>query len=601
MAYIINRFDGTPLVVLDDGSLNTTTSVTLLGRNYIGYGETQNENFLHLLENFANTNPPSNPIDGQTWFDRSTKSLNVYTGDAWTPVNSATLSTTQPIATPGSLWYNTDSSQLFLFSNDQWKLIGPESITGFGITKFESSTVIDTENTVRPIVKAIIDNTVIAICAKNSFTISLSNEIPGFLNINPGINFASGFSITGNLIGNASTASKLAVGKRINGVLFDGNNDITIKSTTTKILSKGSFIVGENFDGSVDRIWSVDATSSSISNKIVARDSSGNFSAGVITANLNGNVSGNVTTTIGTSTFNRIVANEIVGSNLSGNALTATRLLSPRQINGVWFDGSANITVGVSGMMVTGNRLASNIVESSITSLGTLTSLSVGTNGLSIGGNTGISLRIQDGVTPRLFVNNSRGLVVSILDPKQQAGNATFEFISSDSSVAAGGTENPTFIGDSNSRSNIGLPSKPFKNIYAEFFIGTATQAQYADLAENYVSDAEYDYGTVLEFGGDFEVTLAQDSTKKVAGVVSRNPAYLMNSNCSGNFVVPIALQGRVPCKVIGPIKKGDLLVSGGNGYAKASVDPCIGSVIGKSLENFDGSSGIIEVAVGRL
>jgi len=601
MAYIINRFDGTPLVVLDDGSLDTSTGVTLLGRNYIGYGETQNENFLHLLENFASLNPPSTPIDGQTWFNRTTKSLNVYTGESWTPVNSATLSTTPPIATPGSLWYNTDQGQLYLYNIDQWKLIGPEAISGFGVTKFESSSILDTANAVRPIVKAIIDDTVIAICAKDSFTINLSNEISGFLNINPGINFATGFSLNGNLTGNASTATRLANGKKINGVFFDGNNDITITSNTTRPLVPGTFINGDNFNGSLEKTWSVDATPNSVSNKVVSRDNNGNFAAGVITANVIGNLTGNVTITSGTSTFNRIIANEIVGSELSGNALTASRLLTPRQINGVLFDGTTNINVGVSGLSITGNRLASNIVESNITGLGTLTSLNTGPDGLFIGGNTGISLRIQDGVTPRLLVNNNRGLVLSILDPNQLAGNAIWEFISSNSSVAAGGTANPSFIGDTNSRSNIGLPARPFRNTYSEFFIGTATQAQYADLAENYVADASYEHGTVLEFGGEFEVTLAQDGTQRVAGVVSKNPAYLMNSACAGEFVVPIALQGRVPCRVTGTIKKGDMLISGGNGYARPSNNPITGSVIGKALEDFDGFDGIIEVAVGRL
>jgi hypothetical protein len=75
MAYIINKFDGSPLLVLEDGTLDTSTSLGLLGRNYVGYGETQNENFLFLLENFANNNPPSIPITGQTWFNKTTTAL----------------------------------------------------------------------------------------------------------------------------------------------------------------------------------------------------------------------------------------------------------------------------------------------------------------------------------------------------------------------------------------------------------------------------------------------------------------------------------------------------------------------------------------------
>ena len=138
-------------------------------------------------------------------------------------------------------------------------------------------------------------------------------------------------------------------------------------------------------------------------------------------------------------------------------------------------------------------------------------------------------------------------------------------------------------------------------DLYAVVFRGRATTANYADLAENYQADAEYAPGTVLEFGGEFEVTVAEDETRRVAGVVSTNPAYLMNTDLEGKNVVAIALQGRVPCKVRGKILKGDMLVSGGDGYARPTTDPKLGTIIGKALENFDGVEGVIEVAVGRL
>jgi len=130
---------------------------------------------------------------------------------------------------------------------------------------------------------------------------------------------------------------------------------------------------------------------------------------------------------------------------------------------------------------------------------------------------------------------------------------------------------------------------------------GSRLEATYADLAEYYVADFDYDPGTVLEFGGEFEVTIAENGTQRVAGVVSTEPAYVMNSLCEGEHIVALALQGRVPTKVRGNIKKGDMLVSGGEGYAKPSPTPIIGTVIGKALENFNGTEGLIEVAVGRL
>ena len=129
---------------------------------------------------------------------------------------------------------------------------------------------------------------------------------------------------------------------------------------------------------------------------------------------------------------------------------------------------------------------------------------------------------------------------------------------------------------------------------------GSQLNATYADLAEYYEADAEYAPGTVLEFGGDKEVTIAQDGTTRVAGVVSTNPAYGMNAKCPG-LAIPIALQGRVPTKVRGVVRKGDMMVSAGNGYARPWNNPQMGTVIDKALQNFDGIEGVIEVAVGRL
>ena len=129
---------------------------------------------------------------------------------------------------------------------------------------------------------------------------------------------------------------------------------------------------------------------------------------------------------------------------------------------------------------------------------------------------------------------------------------------------------------------------------------GSQLRATYADLAEYYEADQMYEPGTILEFGGEKEVTLAEDGTAKVAGIVTTNPAYVMNQCCKG-FAVAIALQGRVPAKVRGTIRKGDMMISGGNGFARPCLAPQMGTVIGKALENFDGIEGTIEIAVGRL
>jgi hypothetical protein len=123
-----------------------------------------------------------------------------------------------------------------------------------------------------------------------------------------------------------------------------------------------------------------------------------------------------------------------------------------------------------------------------------------------------------------------------------------------------------------------------------------------ADLAENYQADKFYNPGTVVMFGGDEEITAATPETTAVAGVISTNPAHLMNGALTGANVLAVALVGRVPCMVIGPAVKGDLMVSAGFGYAKVNNNPTAGTVIGKSLNDFPvHGKGVIEIAVGRF
>jgi hypothetical protein len=131
----------------------------------------------------------------------------------------------------------------------------------------------------------------------------------------------------------------------------------------------------------------------------------------------------------------------------------------------------------------------------------------------------------------------------------------------------------------------------------------TAASALYADIAERYEADAVYEAGTVLMLGGEKEVTLATlHATTTVAGIVSTNPAYMLNSEAGTNETHPfIALKGRVPCKICGPVKKGDLLVASGYkpGYATKKRDlDSSDAVIGKALQDFAGPFGVIEVKV---
>jgi hypothetical protein len=150
---------------------------------------------------------------------------------------------------------------------------------------------------------------------------------------------------------------------------------------------------------------------------------------------------------------------------------------------------------------------------------------------------------------------------------------------------------------NANGVGNIGSSTTYFDTVFAK-----ATSAQYADLAEMYEADMPIDPGTVVCFGGAKEVTVCEeDACRRIAGVISTNPSYLMNSGQTGEYVVAVALQGRVPVRVTGAVRKGDMMVATSNGRARAEVDPTVGAVIGKALADFDGQEGVIEVVIGRL
>ena len=176
-------------------------------------------------------------------------------------------------------------------------------------------------------------------------------------------------------------------------------------------------------------------------------------------------------------------------------------------------------------------------------------------------------------------------------------GNAASDTVDFNADVAS------NIIPNNNGGRNLGASGSRWDVVYANVFNGVASQARYADLAEKYVGDAAYEPGTVLVFGGDAEVTVTNTKgDHRVAGVVSTNPAYLMNSDLDAVNTVEVALAGRVPCKVLGRVQKGDILVTSAiPGYAIVNNTPGVGTVIGKALESKDTDErGVIEVVVGK-
>jgi len=464
MAYTINKTDGTELVILEDSTVDTSTSITLVGRNYIGYGEAQNENFLFLLENFAHITPPARAIVGQLWFDKTTNTVKVYDSDnKWVEVGSAALSETPPPTPPqGAFWLRTNTNTLFVWTGSEWAIVGPEAALGFGTTRATSTTIRASDSTPQPVILVKVDNAVVAIIARTPFTILAADAIPGFSDLDAGINLNTATYIQGTLHGTADRALSLNTARNINGVGFDGTSDITIKASTTNKLVRGSYLTGNDFDGSSAQTWNVDATPNATIGKVVARDGAGNFAANEITSDLIGNVTGNVNASTGTSSFDVVTANSFIGATLSGNANTATRLATPRRINGVNFDGQSDITVTAAAGTLTGNSLANNVLLSSLQSVGTLTNLTVA-------GTIVLNSNLTLSAVTDAEISANRELKLESTD---SSGSAQIKILSPDVSVLAGTGTKGALSPQADGGVDLGKSNLKWDSAYANIFVG---------------------------------------------------------------------------------------------------------------------------------
>lgn len=189
MAYTINKTDGTILATVADGQIDSISSdLTLIGKNYSGFGESINENFIKLLENFSNTAAPSNPIRGQIWFDVNELKLKVYNGNSFVPVSSATISNTQPASLGvGDLWFNDVDKQLYFYDGSNTILLGPDYSQSQGLSGLRVANILDSLNQNRVITYLYNNGILLGIFSKDSFTPKL--PIQGFTgDINPGFN-----------------------------------------------------------------------------------------------------------------------------------------------------------------------------------------------------------------------------------------------------------------------------------------------------------------------------------------------------------------------------------------------------------------------------
>ena len=200
MAYIVNKFDGTLIATVEDGTIDNTTNLRFIGKNYAGYGEIQNENFLHLLENFASGSQPSRPLGGQIWFDSSSSKLKFYDGTKFRTTGGAEVGATAPVGlTTGDFWWDSANSQLYAWDGTSFILVGPQG-TGSTVTQFVSRQIKDNLDANQIIIEGKINNTTTMIFSSSAFTIGTTdptNTITGFDVVKKGITLVNTNSTTG--------------------------------------------------------------------------------------------------------------------------------------------------------------------------------------------------------------------------------------------------------------------------------------------------------------------------------------------------------------------------------------------------------------------
>ena len=198
MAYIVNKTDGTALVTITDGTIDNTTSLTLFGKSYSGFGELLNEDLVKLLENSASTAAPVAPLRGELWFDTTTNQLKVYDGTSFKPSGGAKSQASAPTSpSAGDLWVDSDDAQLYFYTGSAWQLVGPVYTAGQTLSGFKIETVNNDSGVSKVIASMYSGNTRVAILSAETFTPQVA--ITGFATINAGLPSI----VTGKQIGRA--------------------------------------------------------------------------------------------------------------------------------------------------------------------------------------------------------------------------------------------------------------------------------------------------------------------------------------------------------------------------------------------------------------
>ena len=247
MAYTINLTNGTLFATIADGTINTSSSMTLVGKNYAGYGQFLDDNFIHLLESGANSVAPGAPLAGQLWWDTSTSTMKVYNGTTFKTISSATASATAPTSNvTGDLWWDTTNQQLKAWNGSAFILVGPASSSGQGTSGAIVETVKDGDNVDHVVIKMYVQDVVVATVSKDT-SFQPQTSISGFSNIGPGIQLSTTVTnaVFGGLAANASALNGFTSSQFMRS---DANTSTT---GTLGVLNNTGLTVGANQDAKI--------------------------------------------------------------------------------------------------------------------------------------------------------------------------------------------------------------------------------------------------------------------------------------------------------------------------------------------------------------
>lgn len=244
MAYTINLTNGTIFATIADGTINTASSQTLIGKNYAGYGQFLDDNFIHLLECGANSTPPGAPLTGQLWWDTSTGLLKVYNGTTFKTISAASSSSSAPTSNvTGDLWYDTTNQQLKVYTGSTWLVVGPAFTAGTGVTGAIATTIVDNTSTSHVVIELYVNDSIVGIISKDA-TFTPQVALTGFTTVRPGITLST---LVGSQVPLFQGTAVLAQGL-VGGQPYMLNNANTSTTGTVSVLNNSGLFVGANSD-----------------------------------------------------------------------------------------------------------------------------------------------------------------------------------------------------------------------------------------------------------------------------------------------------------------------------------------------------------------